>query len=140
LLSLFKKKQIPYLIVDFSPNIYKKLAAEGHPVIFGDITDEEIIRAANIKKAKMVISTINSLKDNLEILEYINSLKTKPVSIFTSMTRSDALKLYEHKASYVVVPDIVAGEHLRQLLRYHGFAGQKLKKIGRSHFKRLIFV
>jgi len=140
LLPLLKRKGLPYLIVDFNPDVYKRLAAVKHPVIFGDISDPEILEAAGIARAKLVISTIDNLNDNLVLLEYIRRQKHRPTSLLTSVTRADALKLYEKGASYVVVPDIVAGEHLRHLLTAHGFGGKKLEKIGKSHFNRLLFV
>lgn len=140
LLSLLKKKKIPYVIVDFSPDVYKKLTAARHSVILGDIGDLEILKSAGVGRAKLVISTIDNVNDNMILLEFMRQLKRPPTSIFTSVTRQDAIRLYEKGASYVIVPDIVAGEHIRHLLRAHGFGGERLEKMGRNHFNRLIFV
>jgi Kef-type K+ transport system membrane component KefB len=136
----FIKKKSDYLIVDFNPKVHKRLTAENHPVIFGDITDPEILAKLNLNKAKLIISTIDKLADNLVLLEHIGNLRKRPTSIFTTVTRSAAIKLYENGASYVIVPDIVAGEHLRHMLKSHGFGGKKLKKIGKSHFDKLLFI
>ncbi len=139
LLTFFKKKRMPYIIVDFNPDIYKKLSAENEPIIFGDVTDPEILDAIQIHKAHLVISTIDSLNDNLLVLEHISHLEKKPLSIFTSGTREDAIKLYEFGASYVIVPDVVAGDHIRNLLRLYGVRAGRIAKAGQNHFNRLIF-
>jgi Trk K+ transport system NAD-binding subunit len=97
------------------------------------------LEAAHIDKAKLVISTIDSLSDNLVILEHITRLKDKPIILFTAGTRSNALRLYEKGADYVVVPEIVAGDHIRNLLRIYGIKSERLKKAGQNHFNRLIF-
>jgi voltage-gated potassium channel Kch len=128
-----------YLVIDFNPEVYKKLAAENEPVFFGDIADPEVLEAAQIGKAKLLISTIDNLNDNLLILEQISRSQKKPLGIFTSSSRGNALKLYEAGASYVVVPDVVTGDHIRHLLRLYGTKSRRLAKIGQKHFNRLIF-
>lgn len=139
LIPFFKKKNIPYVVVDFNPDVYDRLTADNNPVIFGDITDAEILEATQMENAKLVISTINGLSDNLIVLEYIKRMKNKPLSLFTTVTRRNALKLYEKGADYVIVPEIVAGEHIRNLLKIYGLSGKRLKKAGQNHFNRLLY-
>jgi hypothetical protein len=87
----------------------------------------------------MVISTIANYSDNLTLLEYVRGLRTRPRTIFTSQRRSEALRLYEAGANYLIVPEVVAGEHIKHLLSIYGLKGKRLTKAGKSHFRRLIF-
>ena len=135
----FLKKNIPFLVVDFNPSVFTKLTAENIPVIFGDITDEEIIEASNLEKARMVISTTSNLKDNLTLVEHLKRVRNAPVSVFTALMRNEAVKLYEAGANYVIVPDVVAGDHIKHILRAYGTRGKRLAKAGKLHFNRLIF-
>jgi len=135
----FLKKNIPFLVVDFNPNVYTKLTAQNIPVIFGDITDEEIIEASNLDKARMVISTTSNLEDNLTLAAHLKAVRRAPVSVFTASMRNEALKLYEAGANYVIVPDVVAGDHINHILRAYGTRGERLAKAGKLHFNRLIF-
>ena len=80
------------------------------------------------------------INDNLNFLAYIKNSNLSINTIFTSSSKSDAIKLYEMGATYVIVPEVVAGEHIRHLLKAYGTKGDRLAKIGRNHFKRLIFV
>jgi len=133
------KKNIPFLVVDFNPDVFKRLTAENIPVIFGDITDEEILEASNIEKARMVISTTSNLEDNITLIAHLKSIRNSLVSVFTALMRSEAVKLYEAGANYVIVPDVVAGDHIKHILRAYGTRGKRLSKAGKLHFNRLIF-
>src|SRR3972149_4755896 len=139
LCDYFKSRLTPFLVIDFNPSIIAKLTAENIPAVFGDITDPEIIEITNLDKSKTVISTIPSVDDNLSILEFVRPLKIKPLLIMTAQTRRDGIKLYEAGATYVVIPELVAGEHIRQVIDLYDANAEKLTQSGKRHFDRLIF-
>jgi len=139
LLKYFQSRSIPFLVVDFNPAIFAVLTAQNIPLLFGDISDPEILEYANLDEAKMVISTIPNIEDNLFILEHIKSLNKKPKSIVVSQTKQGGTRLYEAGASYVIIPEVVAGEHIRHIINHYGIEGEKLIKHGKKHFDRLIF-
>jgi Kef-type K+ transport system membrane component KefB len=138
LVAFFLRKNLDFVVVDFNPSIYRRLSAEKTPTVFGDINDSEIIEAANLDRARMVISTISNFTDNLTLLEHIRTLRKKPTSIFTALTRREAIKLYESGATYVIVPTIVAGDYIRHIFEIPGIGAKRLFKMGRSHFNRLV--
>ncbi len=137
LVSYFQRKEIPFLVIDFNPKVYAKLNAARIPILFGDINDSEILERANIQNARAVISTIGNLADNKTLLSYIHTLKTVPISIFTSSGKHEAVKLYELGATYVLVPEVIAGDYIRNLLKAHGTSKKRFTKAGESHFKRI---
>ena len=139
LVNYFIKKNVPFLVIDFNPKVFTALSAQKIPVIFGDVSDSDILQTANVASARMLISTSGNLADNLSLLEYVSQTNRDLITIFTAPLRLDALALYENGASYVIVPEVVAGEHIRHLLRIYGTKGEKLVKAGKSHFNRLIF-
>ena len=139
LVNYFIKKNVPFLVIDFNPKVFTALSAQKIPVIFGDVSDSDILQTANVASARMLISTSGNLADNLSLLEYVSQTNRDLKTIFTAPLKLDALALYENGASYVIVPEIVAGEHIRHLLRIYGTKGEKLVKAGKSHFNRLMF-
>lgn len=138
LLSFFLKKKWLFLVVDNNPNVFHRLTAERTPVLFGDIGDEEVLDLAKVDRARLVVSTVSELNENLNLLERIRALKIRPLTIFTASTREEAIKYYEKGAAYVMVPQTVAGEHLRYLFRTYGLSSERFHKIGKGHFNRLI--
>jgi len=138
LVPFFVRKNIDFVVVDFNPKVYQRLTADKIPVVFGDINDTDIIEAANVDKASMIISTIYNYSDDITLLEHIRSLKPRPTTIFTAQTKYDAIKLYENGADYVVVPEIVAGDFIRHLFDIPGMGKNRLVKMGKKHFNRLL--
>lgn len=137
LLSLFKKRKEDFVVVDYNPDLASELTRSNIPVIFGDITEEDILSEAGIDRAKLVISTTADLHDNLTLLSYIKGLRPEPLSILKAQTAREAALLYQKGAGYVIVPEVVAGEHIRHILKTYGFKPKKVKALGAAHAKRL---
>jgi Kef-type K+ transport system membrane component KefB len=137
LLPLFKKKDTDFVVVDFNPSLANELSISDTPVIFGDITDEDILSAANVRQAKLVISTTSDLHDNLVILDYLKRNHAKATTILKAPTRKEAVVLYDRGASYVIVPEVAAGEHIRHIIKTYGSSAKRIKLLGKSHSRRL---
>lgn len=128
------------IVVDFNPKVIQQLTAEGGVggAIYGDITDFEILDLIGLVNARLVISTVTSLDDNLVLLEKMRGAEgVRPVSIFVASYPLDALKLYEAGADYVIVPQVVGGEHLAHILATHKAKREYLEKLRTRHFDRL---
>lgn len=138
LASFFTRKNIDFIVVDFNPSVFKRLTADKTPVIFGDINDPEVLEGSMVGKSNTVVSTISNYSDDLALLEYIRTLKPRPTTIFTSRTKAEAIKLYENGATFVVVPDVVAGDYIRHVFEIPGIGKSRLVKMGKSHFNRLL--
>lgn len=138
ILPYFRKREIEHLVIDFNPSVFTRLSSENTNVLLGDITDNEIVDLARLSSSKAVICTVPNLSENLYIIEAIKSLKNKPLFIGSTNSRADTIKLYEEGADYVLNPDIIAGEFLRNMFTNHGFSILKISKMGKAHFNRMI--
>lgn len=139
LITYLKKTRTPFIVVDYNPKVFSNLAAEKISVILGDVDDSDVLDLAKIEKSRMVISAAPNIHDNLALLEYVKSLKIRPLVIVKAGTREEALKLYEAGASYVLLPEIIAGEYLRHIFVSHGLGEARIKKMGKGHFNRLVY-
>ncbi len=137
LLAFFKKQGITFLVVDYNPKVFSNLAAEKVPVILGDIDDSDVLELAQVEKAKMIISTVSTLSDNLEILDFLRNNGSKALTILKATSKEEAVKLYEAGATYVLLPEVIAGEYLRHIFVSHGLGESRLTKMGQGHFRRL---
>lgn len=140
ILPYFKRHDINTVIIDFDPSVFSRLSADNVNVLLGDVTDPEILDMAKINDSKIVICTIPNLEENLSILSTLKSGKRKPIFIGTSSSKQDSMVLYQEGADYVLNPDLIAGEFLRHLFLNHGFNLNKISKMGKSHFNRLIYL
>jgi len=116
------------VVVDFNPEVYRKLQAQRVKVFYGDISNPEALHHAGIEDAKVVISTIpDSIlvgTDNVRLLKQVRSLCPLAKIVVTADNPTAALKMYQEGADYVLRPNRLAGNHLvavvEHLLRQDG--------------------
>lgn len=104
------------IAVDFDPDIVKKLSEKKIPILFGDITDNEIQDKVALHNAKMVISTIPDVDDNVFLIKDMNKRNRKAMVVVMAYELSDAKTLYKAGADYVVLPHLAGGRHLAKML------------------------
>lgn len=138
LAKYFKRKNIPFLVVDFSPDIFTFLTANNIPVLFGDINDSEIYDLARVRHARLVISTISNTKVNTSLIREVQTKRKRPFLIFTALTKNEAVEYYEKGVNKVIFPQTIAGDHIRHLLITYGLASPRVDRMGKNHFKRIL--
>jgi CPA2 family monovalent cation:H+ antiporter-2 len=93
---------IPYVIIEMNPDTVKSEQAKGELIYYGDATSETILKHANIKDARIVVSVINDPIANRRIIELARRLN--PEAYLVSRTRyvNEVKPLYELGADEVV--------------------------------------
>lgn len=101
------------LVVDFDPDVVKKLKTKGFSVLFGDSGDEELVHRAHMKEARLIVSTNPDLDDGLALLTRLSMPNDiRPKIIVRADTETNAKTLYEHGADYVLLPHFTSGQYL----------------------------
>lgn len=131
ILSQLIKSSEKYVVVDFNPAIFDELSKKGVNVLFGDISDPEILEASNVANSKLIITTFGVLTDNLKVLEYLKTKQSKALFVAVAANKHDSHKLYKEGAYYVVIPEMLAGYHLKTIFRNKKFDVKKLKALRR---------
>jgi Trk K+ transport system NAD-binding subunit len=125
------------IIIDFNPDIIRKLIKEKIPCIYGDIADPEILDRINLKDVEIVISTAVEKQDNLMLLERIKKVNRR-ASVFVTANRiEEALDLYDAGADYVILPHFLGGDHVSVLLEDVTSDITKLIKTKIDHIEEL---
>jgi Kef-type K+ transport system membrane component KefB len=106
--------------VDFNPETLEQLQADGVECHYGDVGNSETLRHAGIDKAQVVVSSISDWflqgTSNLRLLRQARSLAPGARIIVTADTLAAAERLYGEGADYVLIPPVLAAEHLYGLL------------------------
>ena len=126
-----------FVVVDYNPDVIKKLMGQRIPCIYGDVDDPEILERIGLKDARYVISTIPEMESNLLL---IYETKKRNPSTFVFMTAENiqqALELYNAGADYVLLPKMVSGDRASELLRTVGTDKAKMKRIREDHIFKL---
>jgi len=135
-IDALKHQSKPFIIVDFNPEVAEKFAADKLTAICGDITDSHIQELVNIWDARLVISTVPDLHDNLIVLDAIKRTTTRTTFIVTAHDESDAIELYNRGADYVILPHFIGGVHLSRIFK-NGYKFEEIKRLREQHLRML---
>lgn len=108
------------IVVDFSPEVIDRLQKEGVASLYGDVIDPEVYEQLNFKDAKMVVSTIRDLDDNLALLDIMNKAESRAAVIISAADNTEALRLYEKGAHHVSLPTDLEGASISNLVTDNG--------------------
>jgi Kef-type K+ transport system membrane component KefB/Trk K+ transport system NAD-binding subunit len=107
--------------VDFNPETLERLQAGGVECHYGDVSSPETLRHAGIEHASVVVSSISDWflqgTDNLRLLRQVRRLVPSARTVVTADSRAAAERLYAEGADYVLIPPVLAAEHLYALLQ-----------------------
>jgi Kef-type K+ transport system membrane component KefB len=107
------------VVIDFNPEVHRKLDAYGVKVIYGDISHLDTLHHAGIHNAKIVLSTIpDSIlvgTDNLRLIKHIQSLCPHAKMLVTAENPQQALQMYAEGADYVLMPHLITAQHLLEI-------------------------
>jgi len=97
-----------FVVVDFSPEVFRRLRQMNVPVVYGDISHLDTLAHAGVESARVVISTVSDdfLRgtDNATLLRQVRRLNTAARVIVSAETLDRARALYAAGADYVVLP------------------------------------
>ena len=116
IMKLFKTKKKNYVVIDFNPDRINTLESHKIPCIFGDVSDLEFLEHIKIEDAKMVVSTIAEFSTNMLLLNYIQEKNKNTIIIVTGAHVSEASKLYDAGADYVILPHLLGSQYVADII------------------------
>ena len=118
ILAALKAIEENFVVVDFDPQIVEKLKLKKLPVIYGDISDEEIKELAALGRARVLISTVPDFRDNIALLEFLKKENPKAVVVMTADNEWEAKELYKLGANYVILPHFIGGLQIAEAIKH----------------------
>jgi len=137
ILDRFLKKDGKIIVVDYNPEIIKSLRTSKAIGIYGDMGDLELLSELDLDKAKMIISTVPDLENNLLILEMTNEKNSQSTTYTTANNVDDALELYNAGSDYVILPHFLGGEQAALILEEVSDNLAKIINNKKEHIKEL---
>lgn len=117
------------VVIDFDPEIVKKLEGRKIHRLFGDISDLDIQERAQLDSAKLVISTVPDIEDNLLLLKELRNENRKAKVVVMALDTQDAKQLYKAHADYVILPHLAGGMRIaKELVEEDWSKIERLKK------------
>lgn len=116
------------VVVDYDPAIVDKLTKKGIEVVYGDIADNDIQDKVQLDKAKMVISSLPDVENNLIFLSRAKQIKPKPMIIIIARFKENVKLLKDSGADYVILPYEIVGKTLAKAVATGNFSMLKSPK------------
>lgn len=100
--------QIRYIVVDFNQEVVKKLKKEGKEVIYGDPTLKEVLTAAGVEKAKVIVIAIPDHMEQETIITTVQTMAPDLKIISRAHFDSDVKELRALRVDKIVQPEFEA--------------------------------
>jgi CPA2 family monovalent cation:H+ antiporter-2 len=112
LVETCEARERPYVVVENDPVLLQDLESECEAYVFGDAMEQYTWTKANVERAQLVVSTVDSNSVTNWILTLVEDADAGVV--LRARTVSTARDLLERGALYVSVPEVLAAELLAE--------------------------
>ncbi len=142
LARFLRQDKLPYVALDLDPIRVREAKAAKQPVLFGDARRVDILRAAGIERARLVVITFDQRRSVFNLLDLIKQLAPKLAIIVR--TRDDStLTALEQAGADQVIPESLEGSLMvvSQVLYRLGVPAanitQRLEVVRHRHYRPL---
>ena len=117
--EVMKQQKIPYCIVESNRATVDRCEKIDIPIMYGDIREEAVLRAAGIEQAAMLAVALPNEKDALQAVEIARRLNPKLPIIARCAFTSGGLQALQLGATVAVVAEQVVAQEFARVVREH---------------------
>lgn len=134
---IFKQMKHRFMVIDYDPEIIDLMELQKVDFLYGDVTDNELLREANIEKSKLVVSTISDHSTNVFLVNLIQKSNPDCAIICHAENVHQATELYDLGASYVMIPHYIGSEKIGQFIKRTGLKKSEFRRFREKHLAHL---
>jgi hypothetical protein len=105
-----------FSVIDYDPKTIHQLNKNNVPCVFGDISDVEFLESLPIAGAKMVVMTIPSLEDQINLINHVRKINSKLIILANAYHYEQSKALYIAGADYVMMPHLLGADWISSML------------------------
>ena len=99
---LLEKESVPFIALDLDPLRIRDATAAGESVVYGDAARHEVLIAAGLIRAKLLVITYTDTISSLKILRHVQMVRPELPVVVRTLDDTDIDKLKEAGAAEVV--------------------------------------
>jgi len=109
---------VPFIVIEKDEHLVQKVDAEGTGItrLVGDATDDDVLHAAGIERARALITTLPVDAQNVFIVLSARALNQRLKIISRASEATSVAKLKKAGADNVIMPDFIGGTHMATLI------------------------
>jgi CPA2 family monovalent cation:H+ antiporter-2 len=137
-----KQDKIDFVAIDVDPLRTQKAREAGEKVLFGSSRQTEILNAAHLSKAKLVVIAFGNDKQSIEVIQKVRTMNTE-VPILVRTRNDDQLDALQEAGANEVVPESLEGSLMlvSQVLSLSGVPFSRImrrvQKERKNHYNHL---
>jgi Kef-type K+ transport system membrane component KefB/Trk K+ transport system NAD-binding subunit len=116
--KVFRDMKKRYIVVDYNPEVIEQLEHRHIHFMYGDATDLELLQELGVDQAKLVVSVMTDFNTNLSLLKHVVHENPHAIFICHADTFEEANTLYNHGATYVMMPYLIGSERISNFLKH----------------------
>jgi Kef-type K+ transport system membrane component KefB len=132
-----QEKKANFAVSDFNARTVEKLNKMKIPAFFGDIADVEFLESLPLEKAKMIILTIPDPHDQKTLISFVKRENPKVTIISNLHHYKHGEDLYSTGADFVIMPHLLGGQWLEEMIKNDHFKKTDLKKLRKEQLKEI---
>src|SRR6476620_9969877 len=101
-----------FVVIDWEEDIEETFLAENIPHVIGDATQDDVLRAAGVERARGLVAALDSDASNVLAVLSARGLNAKLLIVARANNESSESKLRRAGADRVVTPDAIGGHRL----------------------------
>lgn len=132
-----KEMGVSFAVVDCSHQAISNLKRQNIPAFFGDVSDIDFLEMLPLEKSKLIISTFPDPDGQTTFINYVKGLNKK-VHIISNLNHNMYLNdLYEAGSDYVLMPHILGGHWIADILKKNSWTKTKFKELRKQQEKEI---
>lgn len=136
-LKTFHEMKLPYVVVDYDPEVIEELGRKHIPHIYGDVADPELLSEINLENTQLIINTIDDHVVNTTIARYVRRHNKNTILVCYANDHDEAAELYKLGVSYVLLPSFLGSDHLNTFIGEHGLQKQAFNTWRKEHLDEM---
>lgn len=129
----FQEMHKKFVVIDYDPEVIEHLARQKIHYMYGDATDYELLEEIGIERARLIISTITDFVTNGQLLKHITRVNPGSVFVCHADNYDQAVDLYRHGATYVMLPHYIGSEQLSSFIIRKGISKEAFENYREKH-------
>ena len=108
------------MVVDFNPHVFEQLRKRGIHIVYGDITQRDVLHHAGVSHAQIIICSLPNMvlkgASNMKLLRQLRELNPNAQIVVHAELLSDIPQLYAAGANYVSAPRLLEATNLLSVI------------------------
>ncbi len=126
-----------FMVVDYNPETISVMKESGLPIEFGDAEDVEFLDEIQLRKARLVVSTIPDPNVNHLLVKHYRQHNSEGIIVVLSHNRAEAKSLYLAGASYVIMPRMLGAKKASSMISKHEDNIEVFERARNAHLSEL---